>query len=184
MARAFAVKAAGSWTQAARDTVVLDFDDRHHRQFAMKGIKGTEFLLDLEEAVALRSGDGLVLDDGSMIEVIGAPELLAEIKPKDAHHAMQIVWHLGNQHAPVQFTESKIRIRRDHAIEDMLKGLGAKIIWIEAPFDPEGGAYAKAPHGHEQGHEHDHHGHDHKHDHGHAGHAHGPDCGCGHDHHH
>jgi urease accessory protein len=179
MLRAFAVKAAGSWTQSAHDTVVLDFDDRHRRRFAMKGVKGTEFLLDLEEAVALRSGDALVLDDGRFIEVVGAPEALVEIKPKDTHHAMQIAWHLGNRHLPVQFHGAKIRIRRDHVIEEMLTGLGAKLLWIEAPFDPEGGAYAKASHSHDHGH--DHHAHNH-HDHSH--HEHGPDCGCGHDHHH
>ncbi len=37
-----------------------------------------------------------------------------------------------------------LRIRRDHVIEAMVKGLGARIIEIEAPFDPEGGAYASA----------------------------------------
>jgi urease accessory protein len=177
MPRAFAVKAAGTWKQAAIDTVVLDFDDRHRRRIAMTGSKGTAFLLDLEEAVALRSGDGLVLDDGGIIEVIGAPEPLAEIKPADAHHAMKIAWHLGNRHLPVQFFGSKIRIRRDHVIEEMLTGLGAKVLWIEAAFDPEGGAYAHAPHSHDHG-DHEHHGHDHKHE---EPHVHGP--GCGHDHH-
>jgi urease accessory protein len=179
--RAFAVKAAGSWTDSAIDTVVLDFDDRHRRRIAMKGVKGTEFLLDLEEAVALRGGDGLVLDDGRVVEVVGAPEPLSEIKPVDANHAVKIAWHLGNRHLPVQFAGARIRIRRDHVIEDMLRGLGAKVLWIEAPFDPEGGAYAQAPHAHDHGgdHRHDHdHAHEHSHDHGHV---HGP--GCGHDHH-
>ena len=37
-----------------------------------------------------------------------------------------------------------LRIRRDHVIEAMVKGLGARIIEIEAPFDPEGGAYASS----------------------------------------
>ena len=37
-----------------------------------------------------------------------------------------------------------LRIRRDHVIEEMVKGLGARVVEIEAPFDPEGGAYAAA----------------------------------------
>ena len=53
--RAIQVKAAGSWKDEPVDTVVLDFDDRHRRRIAMKGIRGFEFLLDLEEAVMLRS---------------------------------------------------------------------------------------------------------------------------------
>jgi urease accessory protein len=183
MPRAFAVKASGSWKDQPIDTVVLDFDDRHRRRITMKGVKGNEFLLDLEEAVALRSGDGLVLEDGRIVEVVGAPEPLAEIKPLDANHAVKIAWHLGNRHLPVQFAGTKIRIRRDHVIEDLLRGLGAKVLWIEAPFDPEGGAYAKAPHNHDH-HDHSqdhHHGHDHSHDHKHV---HGPGCGHDHDHDH
>ena len=46
------------WTEAAADTVVLDFDDRHRRRMAMTGTRGLEFLLDLENAVALRGGPG------------------------------------------------------------------------------------------------------------------------------
>ena len=189
MQRAISVKAAGSWTTATLDTVVLDFDDRHRRRVTMTGVKGTVFLLDLEEAIALRGGDALVLEDGRLIDVVGAPEPLAEIKPKDAHHAMQIAWHLGNRHLPVQFMATKIRIRHDHVIEDMLVGLGAKVVQIDAPFDPEGGAYAQAPHNHDHDHEHhdhDHHNHNHDHhDHGAKAaepHVHGP--GCGHDHSH
>ena len=47
------------------------------------------------------------------------------------------------------------------ALETLLAALGAKITAIEAPFEPEGGAYASAhAHGHDHGH-HDHHHHDH-----------------------
>jgi urease accessory protein len=187
MLRAFAVKAAGSWKQKELDTVVLNFDDRHRRRVMMRGVGGTEFLLDLEEAVALRGGDALVLQDGRLIEVVGAPEPLADIRATDTRHAMQIAWHLGNRHLPVQFAGSRIRIRHDHVIEEMLIGLGAKVTNIEAPFDPEGGAYAKAPHSHsldEHSHDHGHHDHGHHdHNHGHAEHVHGPGCNHGHDHH-
>jgi len=103
-----------------------------------------------------------------------------------------IAWHLGNRHLPTQITGRGLRIRRDHVIEDMLRGLGARVIEIEAPFDPEGGAYAGGtahghgrpgetpvgfsahhhPHDHEHGHHHDH---DHDHDHGRHGHSHAHD---------
>jgi urease accessory protein len=185
MLRAFAVKAAGSWKDKELDSVVLSFDDRHRRRMSMRGVGGTEFLLDLEEAVALRGGDALVLQDGRLIEVVGAPEKLAEIRATDNHHALQIAWHLGNRHLPVQIMGTKIRIRHDHVIEEMLVGLGAKVTLIDAPFDPEGGAYAKAPHAHH--HDDHHHGHDHGHDHhGHEmhGHVHGPNCNHDHDHDH
>ena len=134
--------------QPPADTVVLDFDDRHRRRMAMTGTRGLEFLLDLENAVALRGGDALVLEDGRLIEVVAAPEPLVEIRGVDPHHLVRVAWHLGNRHLPTQIMAKGLRIRRDHVIEAMVKGLGARMIEIEAPFDPEGGAYAGGGHAH------------------------------------
>ena len=142
MIRATNVLGQHRWTQAAADTVVLDFDDRHRRRMAMTGTRGLEFLLDLENAIALRGGDALVLEDGRLIEVVAAPEPLLEIRGTDPLHLVRVAWHLGNRHLPTQIMPKGLRIRRDHVIEAMVKGLGARIIEIEAPFDPEGGAYA------------------------------------------
>ena len=108
----------------------------------MTGTRGLEFLLDLENAVALRGGDALVLEDGRLVEVVAAPEPLLEIQGSDPHHLIRVAWHLGNRHLPTQIMPKGLRIRRDHVIEAMVKGLGARVVEIEAPFDPEGGAYA------------------------------------------
>src|SRR3982750_1705894 len=151
------------WTHAAADTIVLDFDDRHRRRMAMTGTRGLEFLLDLENAVALRGGDALVLEDGRLVEVVAAPEPLLEIRGHDPHHLIRVGWHLGNRHLPTQIMAKGLRIRRDHVIEAMVKGLGARVIEIEAPFDPEGGAYAgggDAAHDHSAHDHYDHHHHD------------------------
>ncbi|QPF84214.1 urease accessory protein UreE [Bradyrhizobium genosp. L] len=202
MIRATKVLGQHRWTHAAADTVVLDFDDRHRRRMAMTGTRGLEFLLDLENATALRGGDALVLEDGRLVEVVAAPEPLLEIRGSDPHHLIRVAWHLGNRHLPTQIMPKGLRIRRDHVIEAMVKGLGARVIEIEAPFDPEGGAYAE--HAHAEAHAHAHTGHDHAqshahahahhHDHGHDHHHHGDhhhhddghhhDEHCGHDHHH
>src|SRR5271165_2045318 len=184
MIRAIEVKPQHRWTNAPADTVVLDFDDRHRRRMAMTATRGLEFLLDLEKAVALRGGDALVLDDGRLIEVVAAPEPLLEIRGADPHHLIRVAWHLGNRHLPTQIMANGLRIRRDHVIEAMVKGLGARVIEIEAPFDPEGGAYAGGGHAH--AHE-DHAAHDHDHHHD-AGHHHGDhhhhDEHCDHEHDH
>src|ERR1700716_3261974 len=184
MIRATQVRGQHRWTLAPADTVVLDFDGRHRRRMAMTGTRGLEFLLDLENAVALRGGDALVLDDGRLIEVVAAPEPLLEIRGTDPHHLVRVAWHLGNRHLPTQIMAKGLRIRRDHVIEAMVKGLGARIIEIEAPFDPEGGAYA-AGHAPAPGEAHDHAGHDHAghdhHDHDHDHHHH--DEHCDHEHH-
>ena len=191
MIRATQVKPQHRWTEAPADTVVLDFDDRHRRRVVMTGTRGLAFLLDLEHATALRGGDALALEDGRLIEVVAAAEPLVEIKGADPHHLIRVAWHLGNRHLPTQIMPKALRIRRDHVIEAMVKGLGARVIEIEAPFDPEGGAYAEAAaHGHaHEGHEHEGHSHDkhahgdhhddHDHDHHHHDHGHGH-----HEHHH
>ena len=184
MIRATKVLGQHRWSEAAADTVVLDFDDRHRRRMAMTGTRGLEFLLDLENAVALRGGDALVLEDSRLIEVVAAPEPLIEIRGSDPQHLVRLAWHLGNRHLPTQIMPKGLRIRRDHVIEAMVKGLGARVIEIEAPFDPEGGAYAGG--GHAQAAEsdpHHHAAHDHSsHDHDHGDHHH--DEHCDHDHHH
>jgi len=192
MIRASQVRAQHRWTDAPADTIVLGFDDRHRRRMAMTGTRGLEFLLDLENAVVLRGGDALVLDDGRLIEVVAAPEPLVEIRGNDPHHLVRVAWHLGNRHLPTQIMAKGLRIRRDHVIEAMVRGLGARVVEIEAPFDPEGGAYAGDGHAHApdphdhaahgpSSHDHgDHHHDDHRHHH--DGHHH--DEHCDHDHHH
>jgi len=187
MIRATEVRGQHRWVDPPADTVVLDFDDRHRRRMVMTGTRGLAFLLDLESAIALRGGDALLLEDGRLIEVVAAPEPLLEIRCGDPQALVRVAWHLGNRHLPTQIMGRALRIRRDHVIEAMVRGLGARILEIEAPFDPEGGAYAghgDAPgqtHDH-AGHEHpsyDHYGHGHDHAHGHHHDEHG-----GHDHQH
>jgi urease accessory protein len=162
--RAIAVKAAATWSGATADRVVLDYEDRHRRRVAMIGTKGTSFLLDLPSATELHGGDALVLEDGRLVEVAAAPEPLLEIRCADALHLARVAWHLGNRHLPTQLLPGVLRIRRDHVIADMARQLGAEVLEIAAPFDPEGGAYAGSAghrqHGAHNGH-HDHHEHDH-----------------------
>jgi urease accessory protein len=152
MIRATKVIRVGHWSGVATDTVLLAYDDRHRRRFAMKGARGVEFLLDLPEAAALRDGDGLVLEDGRMVEVKAKPEPLLTVKAKDAHHLARLAWHLGNRHIPAAIERDRILIRPDHVLAAMLIGLGAEVAEIEAPFDPEGGAYTQGGRDHGHGH--------------------------------
>jgi urease accessory protein len=140
---------AGTWDRArAIDRVVLDADDRLRRRIVLTTEKGVSLLLDFAEAVMLRDGDGLVLDDGSVVVVAGQSEPLVEVSAKMPADFVRLAWHIGNRHTDIQFTEQGFRIRRDHVLEDMLRGLGASVTSLDAPFDPE----PAAPHAH-----HDHH---------------------------
>lgn len=145
--RASRVVRAGAWRAAdAIDRVVLDAEERYRRRIAFAGECGTKFLLDLPRATALRHGDGLVLDDGAIVAVAAKPEPLVEITAADAAALACLAWHLGNRHAEVEVNGDGLRMRRDHVLEEMLIGLGASLSLIEAPFEPERGAY-----GHQHG---------------------------------
>ena len=72
-------------------------------------------------------------------------------------------YHLGNRHVPIELTPTHLQIEPDHVLADMLRAMHLIVVETQAPFEPEGGAYAAHGHGHHQAH-HDHgHGHDHAH---------------------
>ena len=133
--------------------ITLDETARHRRRMLMVSDEGLRFMLDLPQARLLRHGDGLVLDDGRVIEVVAVPERLYEVRARDARHLLALAWQIGNRHLAAAIEAERILIRRDHVIGDMLVGLGATVTEIEAPFDPEGGAYGGAHQGHHHHHE-------------------------------
>ncbi len=140
--RASRIVRAGAWRAAdAVDRVVLDADERYRRRVVLTGEHGTKFLLDLAEATALHDGDGLALDDDSFVAVVAKPEPLIEIAAADAAALARLAWHLGNRHTEIEVAGDRLRMRRDHVLEEMLAGLGAYLTPIEAPFEPQRGAY-------------------------------------------
>ena len=153
--KSISVVPAGTWDAAREvDQVLVDFDRRHRRRILLTTEKGGAVLLDLPHAVRLRHGDGLVVA-GGVVRVVARPEPLAEIHGHDEGEMVRIAWHLGNRHLPVQLVGERIRIRRDHVIEEMVELLGGHVDIIEAPFDPEAGAYAPGGSGHSHHHDHD-----------------------------
>lgn len=153
------------------DSVTLDYDSRHRRRIVLPTDSQAQLLLDLPKAVAMAHGDGLRLEDGRWLAVRAAPEALVEIRAGDATALARIAWHIGNRHFPAQILDGAIRIRPDHVMEAMVAGQGAILTRLDAPFQPEGGAYGGAQaggHGHASADSHDHAGHgrhDHSHDH-------------------
>ena len=133
------------------DHVALDADDRNRRRMVLTGQGGTAFLLDLPQAATLRDGDGLVLDDGAIVRVVGIAEPLAEMAAATPLDFVRLAWHLGNRHADVAFAPGGLRVRRDHVLEAMAVGMGARVMPVEAPFDPE----PATAHAHDTRHAHD-----------------------------
>jgi len=157
--RAETILPAGAWdTTREVDRVLIDYDRRFRRRIVLETTSGGEVLIDLPQAVRLRDGDGLVVETG-VVRVCAQPEALMEIHAHEEGDLVRIAWHLGNRHLPVQLLGEYIRIRADHVIGEMVEGLGGHVGLIQAPFDPEAGAYSGSG-------QHYHHGDDDGHDHG------------------
>jgi urease accessory protein len=143
---------AGHWPkEKAAGALTLDFDARHRRRILLTSDGGENFLLDLQQAVAMADGDGLQLEDGRWLRVQAAAELIIEVRHKDPNQLVRLAWHLGNRHLPTEIRNRVLRIRPDHVIENMLLGFGAELAKVQAPFQPEGGAYGGHGYDHDHG---------------------------------
>ena len=164
------ISAAHRHDRPVADTVILNSTERSAQKITVAGTKGTAVEIDLRLPMRLRTDDLLLLEDGTLVEVVAAPEPLIEARAADWPGLSRLAWHLGDRHIPVQVLPNRVRALRDAATETLLTSLGAKIAMIDAPFEPEGGAYALSQ----------------AHDHGQHGHAHADhdDCCGGHGHHH
>jgi urease accessory protein len=142
LARATEILPAGAWpADTFADRIALTYDDRHRRRMRYTTARGTSFLLDLPRAAVLRAGDALRLTDGRLILIDAAPEALLEVTAPDTRTLTRLAWHIGNRHLPARLETDRILIREDAVIAAMLRGLGASVHSLHAPFTPEPGAY-------------------------------------------
>src|ERR1700758_4897517 len=136
-------RSCGCWPKhEATGTVTLFFEERHRRRVRLITDQGEEVLLDLPKAVPMADGDGLRLHDGRWLKVQAAAEPVVEVSYRDPEQLARLAWHLGNRHLPTQIGRAALCIRPDHVIEAMLEGLGANLVKVRSPFQPEGGAYS------------------------------------------
>ena len=153
MERAIAHFPRDDWpSELAEDGVTLNFDNRHRRRIRLCTDGGEDILLDLPKAIAMANGDGLQVSDGRWLAVHAAPEPLLEIRCTTPLALLRMAWHLGNRHLPTDLNTERLLIRPDHVIEGMVRGMGAQVAQICAPFQPEGGAYDIHSSDHRHGH--------------------------------
>lgn len=128
------------------DLVVLEHDERRVRRKMLRLAHGDEVLLDMPQTITLEDRQVLQLEDGRLVEVIAAEELLYEVRANDQGHLLRLAWHIGNRHTPAQLEPNRILIKRDHVLKTMLEGLGASITNVSEPFVAEHGAYHSHAH--------------------------------------
>jgi urease accessory protein len=127
--------------RAATDTLLLDHEQRRTPRGIVQAVRGTMVEMALPQEQRLRSGDVLRLDDGDLIEIVAKPESLLEVRASDPSALARMAWLLGDHHIPVELHERRLRLHRSDIARALLQAQGARLMDIEAPFEPEGGAY-------------------------------------------
>jgi urease accessory protein len=168
----------GAYRLEVKGQLKLPFDARKKSGLRTQLVSGEEVALNLARGEILRGGDLVVASDGRVIEVVAEIESVLHITCKTVQDVIKVAYHLGNRHVAAEAGDGYLRIAADQGLEEMLKGFGAAVEPMQAPFEPEDRIHHQGESG---GHSHD----DQAHSHDHA-HVHGPDCGHdhGHDHHH
>jgi urease accessory protein len=150
--------------------LLLDWDTRQKSRFQAEDSLNRQLGIFLPRGTQLRGGDVLVAEDGSLIRIVAAPQALLRIQVCAQHGSpfdlTRAAYHLGNRHVPIELRPDYLQIEPDHVLAAMLRAQHLTVTEVDAPFEPEGGAYGG---GHGAGHGHSHaHGHAHDHDHGHS----------------
>ena len=176
-------------------SITLDWDVRQKSRFESTDSAGRQVGVFLQRGQVVRGGDVLVGEDGSLLQVMAAPQAVLRITHCIAHGTpfdlTRAAYHLGNRHVPIELQADHLKIEPDHVLADMLRSMHLIVNEVSESFEPENGAYGEHGGGHHHGHGsvdahgHDHHAHnDHAHDksNAHQPHVHGPHCDHGHDH--
>jgi urease accessory protein len=148
------------------DVVSLSFDLRQKSRIRVTLQSGVEAALYMQRGTILRGGDFLQADSGEIIEVIAADQAMMKVTATTPKALTRAAYHLGNRHVPLEIGDGWLKLETDSVLKDMLLGLGVQVEELQAPFEPESGAYA-AGGGHHLHHD-DEHSHDHVHAHGHS----------------
>ncbi|HET7731468.1 MAG TPA: urease accessory protein UreE [Usitatibacter sp.] len=131
----------------------LSFERRQKTRQRAVLASGEEVAIDLPRGEVMRGGDWVLASDGRAIEVVAEPERVLHVECASAEALARAAYHLGNRHVPVQVGAGWLRLAHDAVLARMLEGLGARLSELEAPFEPEGGAYgAHHRHDNESGH--------------------------------
>ncbi len=136
------VAVAGHGGARVSDTLLLDHDERMAPRGIKRGLRGNDIELAIPADMVLRHDDLLLLDDDATVEVVARPERLIEVRAPDLAALARAAWLVGDHHIPAELGARRVRVRYAEATLSLLSPLNLRLIEIEAPFEPEAGAYA------------------------------------------
>ena len=122
--------------------IYLTYEERQKNRLQKKTESGDDFLMLANRGKFLHCGDFLKSSSGKVIKIDCAKEKLLHITCEEPLTLIKVAYHLGNRHAKVQIQMSYIRVLADSVLEDMVMGIGAKVVRVYDVFNPEVGAYA------------------------------------------
>ena len=123
------------------DRLILPFERRQKSRLRVLLESGVEAALILERGVVMRGGDLLQANDGRIVQVVAADELVLHVSAENPRELARAAYHLGNRHVPLQVGDGWLRLEQDHVLKEMLLGLGMTVLEQSASFEPEAGAY-------------------------------------------
>ncbi len=132
-------------------TVTLTLEQRARSRLRAVLDDGRPAGILLPRGTTLRDGDGLASVDGLAVRVRAAPECLSQAQTSDPLLLARACYHLGNRHVALQIEPGRVCYPHDHVLDDLMHGLGLTVRAVDAPFDPETGAYGSQSHGHGHG---------------------------------
>jgi len=143
------------------EEVALTYDDRKRGRLKIKTLNGVQAGIQIERGQVMRHNSIIVSENGDILKVSAAPEVVSSAYIQDATLFARACYHLGNRHVSLQVGEGFLRFQKDYVLDDMLHGLGIHVVHEEAEFEPENGAYAKGSahshsHNHDDSHSHEH----------------------------
>ncbi|WP_296405442.1 urease accessory protein UreE [Psychrobacter sp.] len=156
-----------------KNYLYLDFDTRQRSRFKTLNETQESIGIDLPRTETLKSGCVLSNQQGDLIQVLASNQPLICVTADDDFTLMKGAYHLGNRHVPLMITPKALYFEPDHVLEAMLQNLGLYTEQVQAPFEPETGAY-KGGHSHVHSDSHAH-AHSYSDDNGHSTHSHSHD---------
>ncbi len=133
-------------------TIELDWDVRQKSRFDTTDSHDRHLGVFLPRGSVVRGGDVLVAEDGSLIQVLAAPQPVLVITACSVHGSpfdlTRAAYHLGNRHVPIEIKPDHLKIEPDHVLADLLRAMHLTVREAVEAFEPEAGAYALGEHSH------------------------------------